>query len=446
MITFSNELERAHSVILTWSDKSILKSVTIVRDVFGKLSFLFNVDSCPNDIIKESLENILRISLENYAGKFFWVWENMSEKKIRYLRPIYEMMMEGRVEWAVDQGIKFYLSERPIAKKAWISRQVNESNPWSYEDALHGIKPKVITFYSFKGGMGRTTTLASVAINLVKKGKNVMMIDTDIEAPGLATLFFAEESIRNGVLDYLLEHSLSSGVNVADYVLDVTDPSLLRESDGKLYLMPAGKVDGNYIQKLARIDYQDHREGALRKSMCDMLEAVSSAYAVDYILIDSRAGFHDMGGIAVTQLPHGVVLFGNNSRQSWDGLAQVIRTISESHADNLPIVIADCMCEHTTSATFVQTKESFLQKSYTVCMENYYMEGEALPGREAVNVPHAPVFLPYDMSLQQEITLYSTGSAEADMRVQAFTQRLMTDIYKVVVDRIEAWFGEGDAV
>ncbi len=55
---------------------------------------------------------------------------------------------------------------------------------WPYEDALSGDKPKVITFYSFKGGMGRTTTLASVALQLVRKKKNVMMIDMDIEAPG----------------------------------------------------------------------------------------------------------------------------------------------------------------------------------------------------------------------------------------------------------------------
>ena len=32
-----------------------------------------------------------------------------------------------------------------------------------------------------------------------------MMIDTDIEAPGLATLFFDEDAIEVGVLDYLLE-------------------------------------------------------------------------------------------------------------------------------------------------------------------------------------------------------------------------------------------------
>lgn len=257
---------------------------------------------------------------------------------------------------------------------------------------------------------------------------------------------FAEESIKNGVLDYLLEHSLSDEADIMNYVLDVTEPKLLSEGDGSLYLIPAGKVDESYLQKLARIDYQDHREGALRTAMCNMLNAVCDSYDVDYILIDARAGFHDMGGIAVAQLPHGAVLFGNNSRQSWDGLTLVIRTISESHTDNIPILIADCMCDNKTSPFYLRERESFLQKAFDVCAENYYLEGEPLPGKEADNVAHAPVLLPFDNSLRQNIELYSTGSVENDARVRAFADRLTAEDYKDVANRIEAWFGEGELV
>ena len=370
----------------------------------------------------------------------------MPSKDKKFLVPVLDLMKEESSEWYTEHGIKFYLSERPIAKKAWVSRKTDIDAVWPYEDALRRDKPRVITFYSFKGGMGRTTALAGTALQLARKGKNVMMIDMDIEAPGLATLFFEEERIQNGVLDYLLEHPLSVQSDIADYVLDVTDSSLLEENDGSLFIIPAGKVDENYLQKLARIDYQDHREGALRTSLGTMLEELRSRFAVDYILIDARAGFHDMGGIAVAQLPHGAVLFGNSSRQSWDGITQVIRTIAESHSENIPIVIADCMCENSTSPSFLQAKDHFIQKAYTVCIENYYTENDMIPGINAENVAHSPVFLPYDASLRQDITLYSTGSAEEDARVRAFTERLTSDVYKVIVDRIQSWFGEGDIV
>lgn len=445
MVTFNNELETARDSILSWADKCILRHVTIVRDVFGRLSFLIDTVDKPDDSQRESMENLLSVSLGGfYTGKTYW--ENISQKKKKYLTPMFDLLKEERREWIETQGVLFYLSERPIAKKAWVAYQNDQDAVWPYEDAYLVEKPRVITFYSFKGGMGRTTTLASVALQLVKKGKNVMMIDTDIEAPGLATLFFDEEAIQNGVLDYLLEHPIVPETDITHYVLDVTEPSLLGETDGSLYVLPAGRVDKNYLQKLARIDYQDHRTGALRMAMCNMLEAIRNTYSIDYILIDARAGFHDMGGIAVAQLPHGAVIFGNNSRQSWDGITQVIRTISESHIDNIPIVIADSMCDSSTAPSFSSSKERFTQKAYTVCTENYYAEGEALPGIDATNVAHSPVFLPYDSSLRQDIRLFSTGSAGEDERVRAFAERLMADAYKTVLDRIEVWFGEGDLV
>ena len=438
MLTFNNELETARRSILNWSDKSILKNVTIVRDVFGRLSFLLDSSVYPDQNQRELLNILLKNSLKGYYSEKIY-WENISGKKKKYLQPVLDLLKKERKEWLTDQGILFYLSERPVAKKAWVYCPPDCDAVWPYEETLCGNKPRVVTFYSFKGGMGRTLQLA-------RKGKNVVMIDTDIEAPGLATLFFDEESIRNGVLDYLLERPLSPGTDITNYILDVTEPCLLKETDGKLYILPAGSVDGNYLQKLARIDYQDNREGALRKAMCDMLDEICNRYSADYILIDSRAGFHDMGGIAVTQLPHGVVLFGNDSRQSWDGITQVIRTISESHEDHIPILLADCMCDDSTAATFLHAKEHFIQKAYAVCMENYYAEDEELPGKEAANVAHSPVFLPFDLSLKQEIILYSTGSTVDDERVNAFAKHLAAEAYKTMTGRIESWFGEGDMV
>ena len=38
VVTFNNELEVAQRVILSWQERALLKSVTVIRDVFGKLS------------------------------------------------------------------------------------------------------------------------------------------------------------------------------------------------------------------------------------------------------------------------------------------------------------------------------------------------------------------------------------------------------------------------
>src|SRR4051812_29367909 len=48
---------------------------------------------------------------------------------------------------------------------------------------------KVVTFYSFKGGTGRTMALANVAWILAANGKRVLVADWDLDSPGLHRYF-----------------------------------------------------------------------------------------------------------------------------------------------------------------------------------------------------------------------------------------------------------------
>ncbi|MEY8426159.1 AAA family ATPase [Lachnospiraceae bacterium 46-15] len=444
MITFNNTLDIAIQSICSWDKKMILSNVTLVRDVYGTVSFAMDNMETVADFDEQKLKTILTKNMGKYfSGRIYWKKLSGNFKNIsRRIKPIIDLIEAERVQKEMCDNIMFFVSERPIAKKAWICRTQNIESVWPYEEAVKENGTKVVTFYSFKGGMGRTTALAGVVLTLVKQGKNVVMIDTDIEAPGLATLFFEEEIITKGVLDYLIEHEIDGGIQVEDYVFDVTDPVLLDEEDGRLFLMPAGKVDDNYLQKLARIDYQDNRENHLRDSLTGLLTDIKSRYSPDYIFVDARAGFHDMGGVAVTQLPHGVVLFGNDSRQSWDGIAQVLRTIAERHTEDFPIMIIDTMCPKPISSDFAISRKRFLQKSYTVCQENYYDAGSKLPGIEAPGEIHFPELIPFDDDLLRGIELFSDGSQEQNRQVGVYKDKLTGEIYEKVANRIAGWFGE----
>ena len=74
MLTFNNELETARRSILNWSDKSILKNVTIVRDVFGRLSFLLDSSVYPDQNQRELLNILLKNSLKGYYSSLFWIY------------------------------------------------------------------------------------------------------------------------------------------------------------------------------------------------------------------------------------------------------------------------------------------------------------------------------------------------------------------------------------
>ena len=78
------------------------------------------------------------------------------------------------------------------------------------EDEGLPVLPHFVTFYSYKGGVGRTLALANVALLLTRYGRKVLVVDADLEAPGLRHIapFGGVPQETPGFLD-LLEATLS---------------------------------------------------------------------------------------------------------------------------------------------------------------------------------------------------------------------------------------------
>src|SRR2546429_196731 len=75
----------------------------------------------------------------------------------------------------------------------------------------------IYTFYSYKGGVGRSMALANLAECFREKRLRVLMVDWDLEAPGLEAYFYApgpssgdnrlEQALRQpGLIDMLYEY------------------------------------------------------------------------------------------------------------------------------------------------------------------------------------------------------------------------------------------------
>ena len=437
MITFDTAITAAKQTVRNWSGYNELSEATIIRDVFGKLSFWFSGTGNPD---KSSLAAALHGQLGDYdAQHIFWVGENYNDLTQALLR---EVQAQRHVD-SRDGNCTWYLLERTIAKKAWLDYSGRIDPIWPYEDAESGKRPKIVTFYSFKGGMGRTTALAATALLLAQHGRHVLAIDTDIEAPGLATLFFNENQIQRGTVDFYLEFSVSSRktIDMAPYLKQVDDPKLTEGMTGSIYIIPAGSVDEHYVQKLGRIDYQDIVENGMRSHLSCLIESAanfiqSNGYPLDYILLDARAGFHDMGGVVTAHLPHGAVLFGKNNTQSWNGLRQVIQTLASAQRDPLPIAIVASM-----SGDSEEQRHSFKTRAYTLCCENYY-SADDVPGIGAEEVAHTPIYIPYASGLSEEVRLYSDGSEMQDRMVAQVKNALCSVEYSKIEDRIRQWFGD----
>lgn len=441
MVSFENTIQIAKQVFQSWSDYSTLREVTVIRDVFGHLAFLLSTNT-PAEPNIAGIKSALQSSLGPYfSGRIMWCEGKHNNLETYTIQEIDRLRQFD----AAINGCNWYHVERVIAKKAWLDRNESVDPIWSYTDACTGTKPKVVTFYSFKGGMGRTTALAATALILAQQGKCVLAIDTDVEAPGLSTIFFDDHVIQKGTVDFLVENQADQAYtpNMQEYLLSVNDPALTANMDGQIYIIPAGKMENLYLSKLARIDYQDTVPDGMRNSLIKLIQSAtdfiaSSGTLVDYILLDARAGFHDMGGVITAQIPHGIVLLGRNNAQSWNGLKEVISLAATSQTDILPIALVDSICSSSSGNT--QQKELFKSQAYSLCCDLYYSESE--PSVEAEGEAHTPIYISYQPHLNDGVCLYSDGSTLQNESLDTAKNILCGTDYQAIVERIYTWFGD----
>ena len=113
----------------------------------------------------------------------------------------------------------------------------------------------VVTFYSFKGGVGRSMAMMNCAAELAKRGRRILVVDFDLEAPGLETFDLPHSRRKKkGIVDYVTEYMTS---NVAPSIEQYIYKSRLdKDSEHELWFMFAGDKTAKYSQKLNSINWQ----------------------------------------------------------------------------------------------------------------------------------------------------------------------------------------------
>lgn len=182
---------------------------------------------------------------------------------------------------------------------------------------------KVFTFYSYKGGVGRSMALVNVGVLLALSGKRVLLIDWDLEAPGLEVYFRNTAKLEGdpervpGIVD-LLE------AKMAGTTLDWHDCRLKALFLGhSLDIISAGSRTSEYRKRVQKLDWEalfsEHRIG---NYVSDLREQWRSEY--DFVLVDSRTGITDIGDICTVLLPDVLVLLFISNYQNLEGIKNVI--------------------------------------------------------------------------------------------------------------------------
>ncbi len=197
---------------------------------------------------------------------------------------------------------------------------------------------KTVSFYSYKGGVGRTLALSNIAKRLVELGKSVCMLDFDLEAPGLYYKFkknINTSDSKIGIVDYIYEFSENNNLIqkiTSDYYYDLSKLSSGKKSEGKSFtLIPAGNIDKqDYWEKLSRINwiqlfYEQNSKGI--PFFLDLKEKIKRDLNPDYLLIDTRTGITEISGMTMSILSDQIVFLSANNEENITGCQRVIKSI-----------------------------------------------------------------------------------------------------------------------
>ena len=185
----------------------------------------------------------------------------------------------------------------------------------------------VVTFYSFKGGAGRSMALINIAIEMAMSGNRVLVVDFDLEAPGIETFNLPRPKTETpGLVDYVQSYLTNrKAPDVASYLYK---SAVQLSSSGELWIMPAGLQDAHYSVRLNSIDWRSLYAKEDGYFLFEDLKLQWQAYIdPDYVLIDSRTGYTDVGGICTRQLPDAVVCLFFPTEQNLQGLQKVVTRI-----------------------------------------------------------------------------------------------------------------------
>jgi MinD-like ATPase involved in chromosome partitioning or flagellar assembly len=199
---------------------------------------------------------------------------------------------------------------------------------------------RIVTFYAYKGGTGRSMMLSNVAWILASNGANVLAIDWDLEAPGLHRFFrpfLSDPDLLswNGVIDFMMDSSFESAGSGRPAMSNLLSNARSLEWDfpglGSIDFVPAGRQDSSYALRVNGFDWQKFYDQLGGRQLLDAAR-IDFRNNYDYTLIDSRTGVSDASGICTVQLPDDLVVCFTLNPQSLQGAASVAQSVKSQRS------------------------------------------------------------------------------------------------------------------
>ncbi|MCY1646660.1 hypothetical protein OVA11_06095 [Caulobacter sp. SL161] len=335
----------------------------IVRDVFGRLAFVAppSVDDATVSAATADLPDALRPFLTPKAP--------LLAASAGMSGPLLE---EAGIPIVAPQGARYILLDRRLAGEGWLSAPPTKA-------------PTVprLAFYGLKGGVGRSTALSICAADLALRGANVLVLDLDLEAPGLESVLLRADRVPDyGVLDWMA--GAAAGLDVAQLVPDMIGGSPFTSGKGLVDVVPVvGRLTlarpDTFLGKLSRAYTPGAPSGPFSgKSFAQkvqiLLELLEERRRYDVVLLDVRAGLHETSAASLLGLGATVLLFGTNSPHTFSGYSILLSTVRQAMEswEDAPELRDRFRMVHGRALSSTQDRALFLSHCWQLWLDYLY--------------------------------------------------------------------------
>lgn len=382
--------------------------VMLVRDLFGKFSLAIWAPESPNTAA------VLH-KLKDGCGPW-WKDEILhADQADEVTRALYE---ESANQARPDSDEpRLVVLDRHRSRTAWFTQE--ELPLWDAPDT----GPPLVVFYSFKGGLGRSTILASFAIQRARAGERVCVFDLDLDSPGVGRLLAADDrglTAPWGVVDFLLEHSVGD-VSLSDYYHRCDRVA----GAGEIIIFPAGRMNDAYPDKLARLDMDEAPPGS-QSGLARLLMRARDELKPHWILLDARTGISECTGRLLSGIAHLHVLLGTTQEQSWEGINLVLDRLGTEYVMGGRVqadaILVQAMVppgpagKAARAAFLAQAEKAFTDRYYTAEDDD---EMWSVHDLDSLDAPHRPIPVDYDAKLA---SFGDIAEVADDLRLNSFTE------------------------
>ena len=382
-----------------------IERAALVDDLFGNLRVAVWTQSEHWDHVRQIIDEAMKHA--RAIGRYWSgeIWRGTGGTEADQL--IYEAAWQNASQ--VEDSPRLRVADRYRNRGAWFV-SLPEA-PWRSPAVEPGGGPPIIVFYSFKGGLGRSTAIASFAIQQARQGQRIVVVDFDLDAPGVGSLLAADTSgaISSwGVVDYLLERPHGS-IELADYYHACRREAVT--GSGEILVFPTGRLNADYLAKLARVDLEPAPPELAAHPALMLLQEIKAELEPHWLLLDARAGLSEPAGLLLAGLAHLHVLFGAASEQSWNGLRLVIHRLGATRVSadrpQAECVLVQSMVPRETNVASTAIA-AFAERARDEFTEHYYAEDPTDPtderfwyvrDAESEDAPHVSTPLSYDSRL-----------------------------------------------